>query len=275
MVPAKAAVLSAAMVASVARVMLFICSPGCKSDSCYSALVDEFKGSDQSIRPEWSGEAKPRCRVVDNLLRPDLILQRSLDVGVYQELRARREAITRRRIGREEGRSWRCSGIVLKEVDAIRGRLHLVPAHDGHHPRQHQIVGFHKAATERRRRSAHKAGNSCRLARGHWHKIVIVGGHVHAKQVEGSVVEIDVSAYAVKGFTRGKYGWSNSIGLHAGKVLCRASVEAECTQREECVVARTHRACSLHAVAAYRISLEVEAIDKPSIHILEVAVGVE
>ena len=57
-------------------------------------LVNEFQSGHRRVGTERAGECLAGCWVSDDLLRPDLVLERRFYVGVNQKLHARRKAIS-------------------------------------------------------------------------------------------------------------------------------------------------------------------------------------
>ena len=102
-----------------------------------------------------------------------------------------------------------------------------------------------------------------------------MGGHIHAKQVECAVVEVDVSAYAVERLPCGEDCGRHAIGKHPADGLRSPTVPVEGTQSKVGMIARSTRTCRLHAIAALSVFFQIEAVDEPPVEILEVCIGVE
>ena len=192
-----------------------------------------------------------------------------------EELHPGGEAVAGCGIGREEGGCWWCGSVVLEKVDLVGGGFDDIPTHDGHHPWEDEVVGFDEASAEGDGFACSEGGRQECIGGGDGHEVVIVAGEVDAEKIEGPIVEVEVSADAIEGFSRGDDGWGYAVGEHAAGALDGASVEVERSEFEVGVVAWSGGACGLDAFAAGAITFEVEAVGETSPEVFEVGVGGE
>ena len=160
-------------------------------------------------------------------MRPELVLKGGFDVGVKEELHPGGKAVAGCGIRGEEGGCWRCCGVVLDEVDLVCGGFNDIPAHDGHDPGEDQVVGFDEASAEGDGFACGERGRQNRVGGGDGHEVVVATRKVYAKEVEGAVVEVEVSADAIEGLACGDDGGGDAVGEYPVGALGGASVEVE------------------------------------------------
>src|SRR5438132_5585672 len=152
---------------------------------------------------------------------------------------------------------------IAKAVDLIGGGVHEVEAHDGHDPRKCQVIGLDEPATEARRMVPHESVWSLVWSQsweGKGQQIHIVCRLVHAKKIEGAIVETEVGAHAIEGFPRGQHQWGYAVGLEPVEPLNGTSIEKETAQVEIGMVVRTRSASRLNFITAGRIMFQVESV---------------
>src|SRR5579859_2798803 len=149
-----------------------------------------------------------------------------------QELNARREPVARSVKGQRE---W-SGGIQGQAIYAILPGIHGIPAHDGNQPGMNHVIGLYESTGEsgrrpvdksrgHRARSCNRKGNQ-RSVYVYGKTVGIVSVHEDAIQVQGAVVEVEVTAGAIKRFTGGQHYWRGRKVLTA-EALHRTSVKNE------------------------------------------------
>src|SRR5206468_6090702 len=102
-------------------------------------------------------------------------------------------------------------------------------------------------------------------------QVLVTTVQVLSEQVEGVIVEAEVSTDAIERLTRRQHG-RRSRAVLTPKPLYGTPVEIERPEVEIGVIARPGGSCRLDFVAAGRITLQVKAVGKASVNVLEVGV---
>src|ERR1700730_15344332 len=173
---------------------------------------------------------------------------------------------------RQEWRRRRMSRVCPDTVDLIRTRVDLIPAHDGHQPRVRKVIRFHEAAAELHRIGSLEADGQREIRGNQRNQVLISAMEVLSKQIEGTIIKAEVATHAIEWLTSGDHSRSDPIGFHTRGSLHRTSIKVKHAQREISVIVRSRRSRRLDFVPAGWVTLQVEAVGKAAIQILEVGI---
>jgi len=99
---------------------------------------------------------------------------------------------------------------------------------------------------------------------------MVVTEHEKPKQIEGAIVEAEVTAHPIKWFARRQHRRSREIAGYADRAVHRAPVLVERAQGQVRMIAWSHLAGGLHGIAAFFIAFKIEAVHEVGVKVLKI-----